>query len=531
MNSTNFFSHDLYLYHQVIRCIVKYRNLLLAYSGGMDSTVLLDILTKLKKYFDFQVKGTSKILPFFLRAVYVHHGLNNKADYWADHCLQQCKMRNVPFHIIYINHSDLSKIKCNIEAMARDFRYKALFNALKPEEVLLTAHHMNDQVETVLLALKRGSGPAGLSGMTQDILYQHNEYQHRLLRPLLKCSHIQLQEYAYRKKLTWVEDDTNTDVRFDRNFLRVQVIPLFQKRWPAFNKVVSRTAQLCREQENLLHELLSESLDQLIDIDNALFFYPLIKYSDVRRRVVLRYWLSRFFINMPSYKLLDCIWKEVALSKVDSQSILHVGKKYICRRFRKKLYILPDNMKSSLDIFLLPWKNFNNTILLPNELGLLTSQSLTVNLFLFYKNLIPYTHLNMLSDIFLPRYHNNVGDEKILSVCFIRPPMNNEKVSIQFGYIQGLLHLANRDRGRKLKKIWQEYNVPPWLRNHIPLLFYNDTLISAIGIFITRNGSCIVNMNNLICNNKKSIILQKITWVQSDFYYRIFKNFVYNTLR
>lgn len=505
------------LSNQVIRCIFGHNKLLLAYSGGLDSTVLLDILTNLIRRSDPLIKLT---FPIFLKAVYVHHGISNQSDRWADHCREQCAIRNIPFDVIYIDRLNFDKKRGNIESIARNLRYAGLCNYLNKDEVLLTAHHIDDQLETVLLALKRGSGPAGLSGINRDIkLYD----QYLLLRPLLECTRIQLQEYAIQKGLVWVEDDTNIDTRFDRNFLRIQIIPLLRQRWPSFNKVVSRTAQLCRNQESLLHELLVELLNKLIDVDGSLFVYPLLKYSVLKRQVILRLWLKKFLIDMPSYQLLNRIWQEVVLSKIDADPILHLGK-HICRRFHKKIYILPVDMASIINTDLLSWNLSDNLLFLPCKLGLLISQMLVINDSCLKKEIELNINLNYLLNIFLD-YFKTSG--KLLTSCVVRYPRSYEKIFIRFGHVHGLLHISDRNRGRKLKKIWQELCVPPWLRCRIPLLFYNETLIAALGMFVTQDGKISNSVKKIHAND----VVWRIFWLQDSVYYNFFKNFVRYFLR
>ncbi|URJ27909.1 tRNA lysidine(34) synthetase TilS [Candidatus Blochmannia vicinus (nom. nud.)] len=504
MFAINIFPEGYELYHKVTNCLIGHKKLLLSYSGGLDSTVLLDILTTLKN-------STNNLTPspLIFRAIYVHHGISDSANNWANHCSEQCKKRNIPFSIIYINCYNSENKQRNIEALARNLRYKNLYNHLNSEETLLTAHHMNDQVESLFLALKRGSGPAGLSGIAKNAVYAN---KHKLLRPLLGCSREQLEIYAYKKNLTWIEDDTNTDMRFDRNFLRIKILPSLYQRWPHFNQVVARTAQLCRDQENLLNELLSEFLQKLIDIsDSSLLFRPLFRCSIPKRQALLRRWLANFSINMPSYQLINRIWKEVVLSRRDATPILQLDT-CLCRRFREKLYILPISMKSSLNKIKLSWKIIHNTILLPHNLGTLIYQPLEINKSLSKNVLDPHSNINF------PLNTSNTleNSKKILTHCFVQAPKSDEEISIVFGHIDGLLHIIGRNHGRCLKKIWQELKIPPWLRSRIPLLFYNKTLITAIGVFITKNGNI---------TNKNNTVLWKISWLQEDIvFYKIFRN-------
>ena len=193
--------------------------LVLGLSGGLDSMVLLELCHQLTQ------SSTIK-----LSAVYIHHGLSANADQWAAFCQQQCLQRNIAFEVQKVQLNS----NANIEAQARAARYSALAAfVVTPQTALLTAHHADDQLETLLLALKRGAGPAGLSAIAAVQPFAAGW----LLRPLLEFSREQLEAFAKEQQLEWIEDESNNDSRFDRNFLRLQVIPLLQQRWPAFRQV------------------------------------------------------------------------------------------------------------------------------------------------------------------------------------------------------------------------------------------------------------------------------------------------------
>ncbi|MBQ4763811.1 tRNA lysidine(34) synthetase TilS [Pectobacterium versatile] len=402
-------------------------SILLAYSGGLDSSVLLHLLVALR-----QRSG----LP--IRAAYIHHGLNPLADSWAEHCCQQCERWQVPFASLPVK---VEAQNGGIEAAARMARYQALQAHLQEGEALLTAQHLDDQSETFLLALKRGSGPAGLSAMAAQSMLGH----HRLVRPLLGISRLQLEAYAQRHQLGWIEDDSNQDERFDRNFLRRQILPRLTQRWPHFPSAVARSAQLCAEQEQLLDELLEESLQALCQPDGALSIDGLAPLSPVRRSALLRRWLAQQGATMPAREQLQRLWDEVATSRQDAEPVLQLNQMQI-RRFRQYLYLLP--LMPSLKDRIIPWQSPSCPLSLPDNLGTLS-----------------------LAD-------NGVA---------IRAPENGEAVSIRFS-TSGTVHIVGRAHGRQIKKLWQELNVPPWWRDRTPLVFYNEQLIAAVGRFVTREG-------------------------------------------
>lgn len=410
------------------------RKLCVAYSGGLDSSVLLAGLAELR----------DTLLPDIqLRALHVHHGLSQFADSWAVHCQAFCQQRSVPFSVVKVK---VDAQNGGVEAAARAARYEAFSEKLGDDEVLLTAQHLNDQCETFMLALKRGSGPAGLSAMSADSSVQG----YRLLRPLLDCSRRQLEEYAGQHLLSWIEDDSNRDARFDRNFLRLDVLPVLYDRWPHFAQATARSAALCAEQELLLDELLNESLNALTDAQGSLCVEGLNGVSAVRRSALLRRWLALRGAKMPSREQLQRIWDEVALSREDAQAQLTLGRSVV-RRFRQRLYLLPEFQP--LRDLILNWDPAEK-LALPDGLGFLTA----------------------VNDL------KTSGDNAV-----IRRPRAGESVTIRF-QAQGNIEKVGRDRARQAKKLWSELGIPPWQRDRIPLIYYNEQLIAAPGWFIARQG-------------------------------------------
>ncbi|WP_033576032.1 tRNA lysidine(34) synthetase TilS [Dickeya chrysanthemi] len=401
---------------------------LVAYSGGLDSTVLLHLMTRLR-------------LPraLSLRAVYVHHGLSMNADAWAEHCRTQCLNWLVPFDVVPVQ---VDARDGGIEAAARAARYKVLHQHVCEGEVLLTAQHQDDQSETFLLALKRGSGPAGLASMAAAATLNGMVLQ----RPLLSISREQLEIYARLHQLSWVEDDSNADERYDRNFLRRQVLPVLKQRWPHFPSTVARSAELCAEQEQLLDELLAESLAALRNADGALSVAALMPMSATRRFALLRRWLAEQGARMPSREQLVRLWQEVALSRDDANPRLQLGSWQI-RRFRHYLYLLP-TMQPVTD-YVLSWQPTVAPLALPDNLGQLQLST---------------------------------------QGTWVRQPRHDETVTVGFGF-QGHVQIVGRAHGRPIKKLWQELSVPPWLRERTPLVFYNRQLITAVGRFVTREGA------------------------------------------
>jgi tRNA(Ile)-lysidine synthase len=421
------------VFTQLTQHIGSGRKLCVAFSGGLDSTVLLDALVKLR---DSQWPEMS------LRAIHVHHGLSQFADSWVSHCTGFCQQRGVPLEVMRVKVESQQE---GVEAAARKARYQAFASSLAGDECLLTAQHLNDQCETFLLALKRGSGPAGLSSMAVDGIRQH----YRLLRPLLSLSREQLEEYASAAGLSWIEDDSNSDARFDRNFLRLDVLPALYQRWPHFPDAVARSAALCAEQESLLDELLAESLQALKSSDGSLQIEPMRVMSSPRRQALLRRWLAEQGAKMPSREQLQRMWDEVALCRDDAEPQFRLHSSSI-RRFRQRLFLLPASLPSLRGV-VLSWETATE-LTLPQGLGRLSFEA-----------------------------RPESSDEGL------RLPTPDERVTVRFA-VQGRVEKVGRQGSRSLKKLWPELGVAPWERERTPLVFYNEQLVAAPGLFITQQG-------------------------------------------
>ncbi|HHA1353052.1 TPA: tRNA lysidine(34) synthetase TilS [Enterobacter ludwigii] len=411
----------------IAQAISPYRQLLVGFSGGLDSTVLLH---RLKLWRDNEP-------DIQLRAMHIHHGLSPHADAWVAHCEAVCATWAIPLTVERVHLHDEG---LGIEAQARKARYAAFAAELQPDEALVTAQHLDDQCETLLLALKRGSGPAGLSAMPEraDFAGSH------LLRPLLGETRASLETWAREHGLSWIEDESNQDDRYDRNFLRLRVVPLLSERWPHFAEAAARSAMLCAEQESLLDELLSEVLAELITEQGSLTIAPLEAMSPARRAALLRRWLASHGAAMPSRAMLARLWAEVALAREDATPCVHLNG-FDVRRYKGALWWVKSS--PSLADRVLDWPSLAEPLLLPCDAGRVS--------------LVPTGH--------------------------VRLPEPGEPVTVRFK-AGGLLHIVGRNGGRKLKKIWQESNVPPWRRDTTPLLFYGETLIAAAGVFITQEG-------------------------------------------
>ena len=253
----------------------------IALSGGLDSTVLLHLLAHLAK---------SQSLPA-LSALHVHHGLQAAADAWPQHCQSVCDALGVPLQVVrvQVQHG------ASLERAAREARYGAFKDAIQANEVLLTAQHRDDQAETLLFRLLRGAGVRGLSGMPRERVLGRGH----LVRPLLDVTRAELEAYATEHQLSWIEDPSNQDRQYSRNYLRHQVFPVLAERWPQAVTTMARSAAHLSEAQGLLDELANIDLagaSSVSDFDwlglPSLELEALAALSAARQRNALSHWLA-----------------------------------------------------------------------------------------------------------------------------------------------------------------------------------------------------------------------------------------------
>ncbi|TRO31605.1 tRNA lysidine(34) synthetase TilS [Pseudomonas sp. ALS1131] len=253
----------------------------IAFSGGLDSSVLLHLLADWARH---------EPLPP-LSAIHVHHGLQAVADDWPEHCAQFCARLDIPLQIVKVQVAP----GASLEQAARHARYAAFSERLEQGELLLSAQHRDDQAETLLFRLVRGAGVRGLAAMPAI----RSLGRGKLVRPLLDCSRAELQAYAQSRGLVWVEDPSNADERFSRNFLRSQVMPLLAERWPQVTANIARSARHQGEAQQLLDELAEMDLAAAHGVSAcpwltlpSLELSAVSALSDARQRNLLRYWLA-----------------------------------------------------------------------------------------------------------------------------------------------------------------------------------------------------------------------------------------------
>jgi tRNA(Ile)-lysidine synthase len=403
----------------------------IAFSGGLDSACLLSAAA-----------AVANRLPGPLSAVHLDHGLHPDSTRWAEHCQRVCGALGIP--LVARRLAICPAPGASREAVAREARYAALAALLGPGELLLTAQHQDDQAETLLLALLRGSGPQGLAAMplVSDL------GPGRLMRPLLGVPRAALEAYARVQGLTWVEDPSNASLSFDRNYLRHRVLPVLRERWPAVSATLARSAGHCAEAASLIEDRAAERLAGLGGTRPGTLSIPaLADLEPALSRAVLRLWLRRQGMTTPDSTHLVRILTEVLPAREDANPLVAWPGCEI-RRYRGDLYALRPLPRPPTDQVLV-WEG--EVLALPLPLGILT------------------------------RVWPQSGSRQVHGGSLKRH-------LVRFA-LQGQ---CCRPRGsghrRSLKKLFQEAGVPPWLRPFVPLVFDGDRLVAVTGVCPCAGG-------------------------------------------
>lgn len=291
-----------------------------AYSGGMDSTVLLHLAQAAR-------------LPG-LSAIHIHHGLQDSADDWAAHCQARCAALGLPLRVVRVSVD--AQHPQGPEAAAREARYAALQAELPPDAVLLTAHHAGDQAETILLRLLRGTGIEGLAAI--PIHSARGQFQ--IWRPLLGVSRQQLLAHAQQQGLRWIEDPHNADRRYARSWLRSAVMPSLRQRWPDVDRQLARTADHAADASLLLNGLADALLAKLQGEGGSLSVPGLLALKPAERRLALRHWLQQRDLPPPFAQTLRQLDTDVLQAAATATPLLRwPGAEF--RRYRDALYAGP----------------------------------------------------------------------------------------------------------------------------------------------------------------------------------------------
>ncbi len=392
----------------------------LGFSGGLDSTVLLHLLVSLRK---------QRALPM-LTAVHVQHGLQPAAQAWPAHCQAMCQAWQIPLQVVSVQVNRVG----NLEAAARAARYGAFQTIVHPDELLLTAQHADDQAETLLFRLLRGAGVKGLAGMPSERVFGSGW----LVRPLLEVRRQELVDYANAAGLRWIEDPSNSDLSFSRNYLRQQVMPALQARWPQMQANFCRAAEHMQDSQQLLDELAQLDLQTVCDAPQfawlglpELNLMALRGLTASRQRNLLRYWLADFTQAPDTRHWLG--WEQLRDAASDAEPRWQLAQGEL-RRAGQRLYFLPAGWVQSFQPQVLSWSRSERLDLPGNGWVRLMSGAQTARLSIRYRQ----------------------GGER--------------------------LYIPKRGQ-RDLKRLLNEVGIPAFVRNRLPLLYVNDQLVAVANIF------------------------------------------------
>jgi tRNA(Ile)-lysidine synthase len=405
----------------------RHSHILVGLSGGMDSVVLLHLLHQLAPRFDWR-----------LSALHVHHGISRNADDWASFCEGFCARLSVPLHIKQVDISPL-RADHGVEAAARKLRYAAFLG--QQCDCVALAHHADDQAETLLLQLLRGSGIRGAAAMAMH--KSATSQAPATVRPLLDIPQSVLLEYASLHSLRWVEDESNTDDSYPRNFLRHRLFPLLEKKFPAYRETLTRGAKNFAEAGELLDDLAQ--LDAQGSVLNvALEVARLRNLSAARAKNLLRFFLHKRGAPMPQSAQLDEMLHQLLHARSDAGVCVDYGRWQV-RRYQDAVYAFPELPEPEADVVVhwsgereLQWPTLGKVVAFSHSIG------------------------------------NGIDLDKLrLAPVTLRIRSGGESLRPHPG-------AANRS----LKNLLQERRVPPWQRERLPLLYCGEELVSVVGVAV-----------------------------------------------
>ncbi len=394
----------------------------------MDSRVLLELCTQLQ----------AVNCEHHFSAIHINHQLQIQSEAWAEFCITTCHQLNLDCIVKTVNVRQ-TKGK-SLEQAARDARRNVFHEVMNAGDVLLTAHHLNDQAETVLLRLFRGSGITGLSGIRDCVNFASGW----MARPLLSVTHDTILHYATQHSLQWVQDPTNQSLDYDRNYLRHIVIPQLEQRWQGVQNTLARNATHCQQADTIISDIARQTLQTIVNNEGHLVISKLIAEDDAMQNLVLREWFVHHSLNLPSSAIIRRIKQEVIGARIDAQPCLpwlSDGKQYQLRRYRNLLCLVPPKLPFDSSL-VIPWDG-QSVLELPANLGDIKAIS------------------------------SETGGIDLQT-------WNSSTITIRFRNGREKCQLPGRTGHRELKAIFQELGIPPWERSSIPLVYLDDQL-AAIG--------------------------------------------------
>jgi tRNA(Ile)-lysidine synthase len=371
-----------------------------------------------------------------LRAVHIDHGLQAAASGFRQACITLCRQLGVPLQIICVDVP--SEAGLSVEAAAREARYAALAAQLLPRECLLTAHHRQDQAETLLLQALRGAGVKGMSAMPVCRVLGVGWH----VRPVLDVPHRQLLEFGAHLENGRLIDPMNEDLRFDRAYLRKTIWPPIETRWPGAETALARTARHMAEAQELLDLAAAPEVARLRDGD-ALSVPGLRALPQPQRVNAVRFWLCEAGVEAPSTARLVEALRQVLEADADQQPTIAWADKAL-RRYRQRLFLTEADCPRLHEAK--PWATaWGSAVALGPDLGNLTWCA----------------------------HRGGIAADALPPVVMVRRRDGGET-----------LKPASSARTQTLQHLCQSYGVLPWMRDALPLVFAGDTLIAVADLWV-----------------------------------------------
>lgn len=415
---------------QTAPLLPAHSSILVGLSGGVDSVVLLHLLHKLAPRFSWQ-----------LSALHVHHGISPNADAWSDFCARLCASLNISLHIERVDLAPLREH--GIEAAARKLRHEAF--AEQCCDYVALAHHADDQAETLLLQLLRGSGLRGASAM--PVLGPPRPADGcspaALVRPLLHCTRQQILAYAAAHHLRWIEDESNADDSYPRNFLRHRVFPLLQERFPAYRDTLMRSAQHFAEASTLLDETARQDGAGAI-AGETLAIQALRTLDPARAKNLLRYFLHGVGAPMPQLVQLDDMLHQLCAARPDAAVCVEYSGWQV-RRYQDRVHVLraPEEFDPGL---VLPWHGE--------------------------------------AELDWPALHARLSFRQVDGAGISLAELQRAPVTLRLRRGGETLRPGPGTATRTLKNILQERHIAPWQRERMPLLYCGENLVCVPGVAV-----------------------------------------------
>ncbi|NVK88953.1 MAG: tRNA lysidine(34) synthetase TilS [Gammaproteobacteria bacterium] len=421
---------------QSLAAFPQLKRLWVGLSGGLDSCVLLHACQSIVAEQQLQ-----------LYALHVNHGLSANADHWQAFAKDFAAQVGAEFCALPVSVREQGK---GIEDAARTARYEAFDRTLAEHagtpatDVLLLAHHQDDQVETLLLNLLRGAGVRGARGMSTVSERSHGT----CVRPWLNLPQQQLRDYAANHQLEWVDDESNQSLQFNRNYLRHQILPLIAERWPGYRATLSRFSTTQANTQQLIEQWSSEDLAQVLDANNRIDLAGLCTFSLERQMHILHTWILSVSQQLPPAAQLEEFLRQVNQAAAQKTACIE-WQDWAIRQSQNWLCLVAQQCAPELP-FNYHW------------------QDLT----------IPLVVAETAQQLLMQKAHQTDSNLTLL------PPANNVAVTVRSRSGGERIRLPNRAHSTSLKKLFQAAQIPHWQRNQLPLIYYGAHLVCVPGVAV-----------------------------------------------